>query len=446
MLKQSWLRQSLLAVALGTGSACPRAQDPGVGSAVQFATLSNGLRYACIEVPGARGLCAVLAVAAGADHDPPGQTGLGAVVAELLRLVHEAERVADRVQVELLGPVTLLSVVRTDGEAADVLAPWERVLGGRLEIDADRATRALWRAALRADDATQVFPGPILRGTAQRALLAGTPAGRQAVGILAEMRAIDAGVLRSRCAAQFRPRHAWLVVAGGLPAAELDRAVQERLGSLPGGEAPAAAARSHDRLPAPVVQAAHDRLNAPYVALALAAPAPASPSFASFLVAMEVLRGRATHDLRPARSGEASAGVTPFEYDAARLPLVTINRRARDGGSMDEVREELAAFAARACGRVVAQDLELAASRLRWQLRPPPWDGALAAALRDPRSLHPRVRRLVLAAILGWPTDLHEQVAAVSADQVTELLRVALAPAQHRFFALVPPGLASPGR
>src|SRR5262249_48025723 len=152
----------------------------------------------------------------------------------------------------------------------------------------DAVARAVGQASLAADDETQIFPGTALYHTARRALLSGTPEGRQTIGIPDELAHLDAERIAHWYEATFRPRNAWLVVFGPATAAQMTQGIRASFAELPAGEAAAPVPTVHDAIAADADDASRDRLNAPFVTLALRAPEVGDPEELPFAIAMVV--------------------------------------------------------------------------------------------------------------------------------------------------------------
>ncbi len=426
----------------------PQSGAPDGATDGGFATLDNGLRYQCVHVPGARGVCVVLGVRVGTDHDPAGQTGLAASGVQLLRLWQESAPPADRLQVIGRGSATLLTATRQRGELDDALASLRPLLAGELEITDDMAHRARARAALTADSETKIFPGPILEYMARRKLLAGTPRGRQTCGVPDQIASLSDGAVRPWLVSYFRPRHTVLVVMGGRPQSELEAAVRAAYGGLAGGDAEPAVATVHDDLEPVVSPVVHDRVNGPFVTLALRVPETSAPDYAPFLIAMSVVRARAARALLEPRGGEFMARFPPMRYaDDEGARLVAINRRGRDGEGMEPAQAELERFVeAMRADRVSADEIARATAEVSERFEGPPYPATTARLLWNARALYPRALLLATGEIVGWPDDLAARVRRTPPEQVHAVLDAALAPEGRCWLALIPPSMPAVAR
>jgi predicted Zn-dependent peptidase len=401
-----------------------------------FTALDNGLRYRCISVPAARGVCAVLGIDVGSDHDPIGATGLAHVTAAWLRNGLAAEQ--PNLQVTVRGAGTLLSAMGDGDRLASVLATFARVLSGALPIEADAVARATAQASLAADDETQIYPGTALYHTARRALLAGTPAGRQTIGIPAEIMQIDAEFLARWYEAAFVPQRAWLVVLGPGSAPRMTEEVRAAFAALRPGEATPPAVTVHDAVDADAGEGTRDRIGAPFVTLALCAPVAGDPEELPFAIAMVVASDVAARSFHRMRGGEGIGRFLPSRCDWVEGDrLVMFNRRALDGAGFEVARDELAAFATALHEHgATPQQIERATARLASRVRLV--DPARLPARATPQMLWAPAMSLAMAALLQRPADLAARIAAVPAERVVDALRRAFAPENRRWFMLLP--------
>lgn len=405
-----------------------------------FKSLDNGLRYRCVQVPGTLGVCAVLALRVGSNHDPKGLTGLASTVAHALRSSQSDVPPASRFTVRVLGTTTLLSAVRPSQDLDDLLKRFREVLSGGIALSDDAARRAAGAAALEADDQVNIVPGTALRWMARRSLLASMPAGRQGVGIPAELKRLQPSALVRRYQDLYRPRHAVLSLLGGLPERDMAAAVSAAFEQLPAGdvEVPSPVARD-DIGPTPAT-ATSDRVDAPYVTLAVRAPDPGDEAYLAFAVAMEVAAARAALAMRDERGRETFGRFPRFRFDyPAGAHLAFINRRGRNGEGPDRPRAEIATVADSLRDGVTQAEVERAVGQVARRLRLPPYAGATNAALGTARGLYGPASTLVMAEVLGWPGGLDDRIRAVSSRQVGALLRDTLEPGSRAWFEIVRP-------
>lgn len=417
------------------------AQPPAADSALGFEALGNGLRFRCVRVPGVTGVCAVLAWRVGADHDPVGATGLAAAVGEAIRRTQVELPPAKRCSVAVSGRRTMFTGVAESHDLAALMARLREVLAGELPIDDDLAVRAAGGAALEADSEINILPGTALRWMVCRSLLAGTPAGRQGIGVPEELKQLEPSVLRARYEQLYTPRNALLVMCGGIAEATMEEALRGALEDLPAGAHAAPEPAVHDSLGPPPSSNTLDRVMAPYVTLALRAPDPTDADYLPFAVAMTVVDARATRVMRIDRGREVWGRFPRVFFDYAeggRIAL--INRRARDGEGADGPRAEIQGLVDGlhehgARPEEIAKAVELVARRLRL----PPYPEPAAGTTMSARGLYGLASTLVVAEILGWPRDLADRVRALPPSRIDAVLRAALAPADRRWFELVPP-------
>lgn len=422
-------------LALAAAPAAPRPVSADLG----FTSVANGLRYRCVSVPHARGVAAVLSLPIGTEHDPAGKTGLAHLIAEWMRSRESERSPREQLQVEVRGSSTLVTGLGTSRSLADLLGRLRELVSAELEPTADEVQLAAGRAALAADDHSKVVPGPCLDWLVARSLFAGTPAGRQGVGVVSELRtlrlehAFVAGWFRDH----YRPRGARLVVVGPDPAEAMDAAVAGVFGDLAPGEVPLPEPTVHDSLGEPMSEIVQDRVAAPFVTLAVPAPDSAAPEYLEFAVAMQVVGRLGARFFRRYRGQEAAAKFPIFVFaHADASPVARINRRGKDGQEAEEVIDEIEDFVAVLLDRGVLEDeLELAKATVARGLLLPPFSvdpGGL------PHILAQRARTLLVADRVGWPADIAERVGSVTADGVQKALRTALSAGERRYLALLP--------
>jgi len=423
-----------LAVSL-LSAAVLSAPDPDRG----FADLANGLRYRCVQVPGARGVCAVLALRVGSHHDPAGATGLASAVAHALRRSQAALPPASRFTVRVLGDTTLLSATRPAGQLGELLSLYREVLSGGVALSDDEVTRAVGAAALEADDQLNILPGTGLRWMARRSMLGDGPAGRCGVGVPAELKRLEPATVMRRYQALYRPRHAVLSVLGGLPEPEMVSAVSSGFAELPPGDVDVPSVVAVEASAGAPTSVVSPRVDAPYVSLALRAPDAGDPSYLVFAVAMEVVAARVARAMGDERGRETFGRFprTMFDYPNG-APLAFVNRRGRDGDGVDRPRAEIEALVASLEKGVSATEVGRARDQVSRRLQLPPYPRSSRSTIVSARALHVPASALAMAEVLGWPADLQARVAGVSVDQVDAALRAALDPAAWGWFDIVP--------
>ena len=407
-----------------------------------FQSLENGLRYGEVYLPGSRPECLVLVFRVGQDRDPQGQTGLAEVVGAALVLAQQGQPARERFQVVVKGAFTQLWTTAPVAEVARRMEFLGRLLGGALSLDDDLLHRAIAMAALQADDESMIFPGPVLRQRAKRAVLAGTPQGRQSDGIPAEIQNLTPEQVRERLGSSYRPRQGILVALGGMGGGELAEHIAA-LAALPPGELHEPLDAVHDPLPPPEAVTISRRVDAPFVSAALRAPWHSSPDFLPFLLALEVLRARAGLAFRTYRGGESLARFHFVEHnymDGDRLALV--NRRGENNDSLADVEAEVAQFLLVLRDNEPTQrDVNAAALAVALRLSLPPYDSRLLPPmLEQPDLLMPRALALCMYELWGWPTDLRAAIEAVPLAAVRQAIADHFAPESVHWFALVPGG------
>lgn len=409
--------------------------------------LDHGLAVHLGEVGDANAVALALLLPVGLDHDPADASGLAVAAAEY-RLLGAASALPPQVQGrhEVHGPFTLFlaTVPRErlgDGVAwcARLLAePATAVDGPRDAAECDRMALALARAALWADDAAAVYPGPVLLGRLRHALLGGAAGARGEAGSAEELQRITPDAVRAWIARCHGPAVASLALVGGVAAGALDRELAV-LAQLPArGERPPPVVRAPaGDLPALLPLAG---VGGAFAAAGFRAPPPTADALA-FALGMEVLRGRAARAFVEHRGGEAEARAPFLSWSfGSGAPLVMVCRRGVDGSEADAPRHELAALLADVAERPPQAGEQAAARRLlQSQFLLPPYPRAWQEALRaEPAGLEARARTLALATHWGWPADLGARLQQVPDAAVARALAEATAPAGLAWAGVLP--------
>lgn len=404
--------------------------------------LHNGVRSLSCPVPGSGSQAFALLMPVGFDHDPLGAAGL-AEAAALCLLAQAAPELPPGATARhsVQGTCTLFQCT-VDAAHADAGLRWCALLLRSLQDDPDRMAMALAQAALLADNAEEVFPGPMLQSRLRRALWSGTPLGRWQSGKASELQAVDQQRLREFVAQTRGPERALLVSIGGADRAMLRRGM-EVLAAVPKRGVP----------PQPVLrQATADageattnwRTGGAFIAVALRAPLQGDAHLLPFALGIEVLRLRALRAFQEHRGGEAGAGAPFVLYDLlAGDPLAVVCRRGKNGipaeGPRGEIEELLEHLRRVPPG---ARELEAARTALQGELMVPPFPGDfLQAMVAAPSIMATRARAWALLAHRGLLGRVHEELPA-SAAAVATALGNALLPENLVWHAILP---AQPG-
>lgn len=410
-----------------------------------FQTSDSGLRFRVVPVPDAKHVAIVAAVRVGSWHDPAGRTGLTHLLNTLVTLTQEVRPELERWSVKTTGPATVLAITCPRDDLLPRLQELARFLGGEMSFDDDLLARARARCLMWADDFLHVIPGPLLIENARRTLGKGTPAGKQSFGVPAELERVGRDVLESWYRARVRPEHTTLVVLGGVDAAATEAVCRQAF--VAAGERTAPATPTvHDSAQPVAFEQRHARIAAPFVTVAMRAPAQDSPEWLPFVIAMGVVAVRCQRAFGGYRGREAEAGFpfTWFDYRHGDT-FALINRRGandEDGGinrDVDAVRRELLATIKRL--RTVAPDLnevQQAAYEAALSLAMPPYPGQLDAMARHSGLAMPRAELLAMADVLGWPATIPADIGKVPVPEVMRVLAQALADDNLTWFALTP--------
>lgn len=399
-----------------------------------------GVRWVVQPIDGVATRAVWLALPFGPAHDPVEAPGLAAVLAQAL---HDALPPACASEpIAVLQTATATFVGRAVGaEGLDAaLSSCVAMLSGDLALDDAALLRARDRAVLRADDATVVLPGPVLRGRAIRTLVDG-PRAAVAIASPQRMHALDAAAMR----AAFRARAgtvgaALLVLGGGQDDGDRERC-ERALSSVPRRDA-AAADASFTRGDAPPARAPHELVEAAFVVAALRAPSRDDAAFLPFALGVEVLRVRAATTFRGYRGAESRAEFGWVDYDPVLAPpLAFVQRRGAKGDDDTVVRAEIAALlddlATRPPSRV---ELEAAVRKLGSVFRAPPFDERTRTRLfaQEPAVLLDCGRSTVVGLVSGSTAPRAEELLAIEASQVAAVLEPRLRADARSWFALVP--------
>jgi hypothetical protein len=416
------------------------APPPSLG----FQSLGNQLAFRVASLRGSPSVCALLQFRTGSDHDPAGQTGLATVVEQWLGLQEEALPETERLRAEARGPVTIVHQTVPNAQARALLEKLAALIDGATAPDEDGARRAIAAARKEIDDQAVIYPGPILRWRGQRALLAGTPGGRQAIGIDGEVQRLLPGQVRKRWLDHYRPRNARLVVLGGLAEPELEGLVREIFGKLAAGEAQAPAPAVHDSAPpSPAIASYGDagpwKVHAPLVAWGTLAPEPGQRDFLAFAVASAILQARLVSQIGP----------PPPEQVKARLPLLhfaywegqrllLIGRRGDDGDGLETVQGRLRSVVQGIQHGIRDAEIAGAARSVAVRLALPPYAGLTDAQRTEPRLLFGKAFVLAMAEELGWKADLTDAVGKVRVGDVQRVLAAITDETRWTWFAVLP--------
>jgi hypothetical protein len=414
------------------------------GEPLRFETVgTGGGRYRIDPIPGAGQVSVWLTLGLGSDHDPAGQPGLARVVGEVLRGELPAATPQRPVEVLVTDRATMVGVLLEPAELGPLLDAVGRWLEGRLALDDDGLAKAAGRALLRADDEAAVLPGPMLRERAEAILFAGEPIARPAAGQAERIRALGAAAIRAGFARACHPSRASLVLVGAVAAddGELRGALARALAPAERPAAacpPVAAADEEVGGPAETLSA---RVDAPFVAVGLAAPRWGEADYLPFLVGMEVLRARAAGTFQALRGGEVRAEFPPVGYDFLRMPRAAfVGRRGRDGDPVEAPAAEIESLlAGLRAGGAELPEIQSARAILLGTLDLPPLRPELREVVeRHPVVLHQRGYVVACYGLHGWPADLRQAVGSVPHAEVDRLLARVLAPERTRRVALRP--------
>ncbi|MBL9076502.1 MAG: hypothetical protein JNL08_03295 [Planctomycetes bacterium] len=362
----------------------------------------------------------------GFDGDAPDESGAAAAVAEY-RLARARRAVPDVLAsgATVAADATVVHVLVPATAADRGLAFCRALLDDAQPVDADLAAVAIARTALAADDADGVYPGPVLAGSARRALLTGGGA-RGVAGSAAAIQALTPARLQQLLAA---PVAVHGIVLGACGADGCGAAAALPLPTVVPGAAPPSAVRSAP--PAAAAAQPHRLADGPIVALAFAVPGGTAP--AAFALAVEVARQRAARAL-PLQGREGIARAPLVTWSGLHGdPVLVFCRRGPNGTEPAAAFAELDALVADLRARPpTAAELDTARRSLRAELGlsplPPGTDGAalpgraVALLLAELRSVD--------EAALDAVTPAAAQAALAAVVEPRRAFRGALVPAR----------------
>lgn len=411
---------------------------PPARSALGFDTLPSGMRAAVVPITGSNHVALTALLPVGGAHDPADRTGFAAVMEAVLQLQQEEQPEQDRLTVEMRERTTVFSGVFPAERLPAVLRNLNGMLGEQKPSDG-ALQRAKARTLLEIDDATHVYPGPILRWRAQQVVFTGTALGRPMIGIPAEVEAITTEEVAQRTRAHYAPGQVVLAVVGAPAETAARGAIAEVFAGARRGEP--AAMVSVPPTTEIVAETVHDRVDAPFVTLAFSTPSESLTDDLPFVIALQIVNARAARAFGEPRQGEMQAR---FRYmfgsfwEGSRLVL--LNRRGRNGDELQAPRSEIEALLFGIRDRGLSTDeISAAAVSVGHMLMLPPYPEDLQKNLRtQPRLLQSRAFVLATAELLGWPGDLPNRVGAVLVGDVQKALMQVYNPARWHWLALVP--------
>jgi hypothetical protein len=313
------------------------------------ATLENGIVVDVAHVDGqdARAAAALL-FRVGADHDPPGRSGLASVLRRVVRARIDAGTFAAHVDVHGDGAFTVLSTTGTPGEVDATLRALGRLLAAPGVTD-DVVTAA--RAAA-SDEAARRRGGDPLLAAESWALESAAPSRAQGWrgGVADELSAVTRTELETFWRAVFGADVAHAVVVGDVDVDDAFDAVRGALGALPRSTGASLRSAPSTFVHGTLVMGDQPRA----VAFATPGPAPDAPSFAPYVL------------LAARLSNAASSTTTPVKvevhFDPAMGSSLTVTSSLAEGESADAGAARLRAFVGDVTARPFAVDERAAAT------------------------------------------------------------------------------------
>lgn len=424
------------------GISASRAQESRPANALErqrvalgFTQVAGGAWHRVVTVPGTGHTALVVSLAFGQRAREP-VAALATALGIALTNGGDAKDAAAKPeawQVRVVeGAIQIASVVPSSGAEA-ALGRVLDLVGGKDPLTDEALVVATSRARLLADDAVHVLPGPALQARARHELGLGAP-------LSGVPEAFDFPPERVRTTLRdlARSENLSLVVLAGDEARPLVGSFAAWSRAHAGAAAlPADPARAST--PQPEVRE-HDRVDAPFVAVAFPAPAAGDERIVPFLVAIEILRARAASVFAAYRGAESAARFPFVAFDPWEgSPLVAVQRRGKNGDTVEDTRREMRAFLQRVRTELVQpEEVALAGVALCRTLWLPPYDSGVDLLVKQPRLMLNRAVTLAAAFVQRWPSDLTTLVQRVDTMVVRDILARALDPDRLVWSCLAP--------
>lgn len=332
--------------------------------------LKNGLTILLQPIAGAEQVALVVSYAVGEQHDPPGASGLAHLV-EHAYVTSAAGRQPARSVEQFIEHYPAGWNAQTGADYslfATVFSP------DRLAAELEDAAARMSELHIAADDLAREMPrihdelftmyvgNPALAAdNLARAMVRPAAAGARRGGVVAHMARLSASDVQQHWHRYYKPRHAVVVLAGAIDAADARQRAARAFGPLPAGEPLPPVARAT----APqqgLVTRAEARPTDPdalsEVALAFAAPHPGEPLYPAFLVLAARLQIEAA-------ALQQSADAYPFRFAALDRPdSVCLGLAVARNQAVDEPLDQLEQFVQRVVNQPFTADDRLRARQV----------------------------------------------------------------------------------
>ncbi|HHI80389.1 MAG TPA: insulinase family protein [Planctomycetes bacterium] len=440
--------------------------DGGRKGVVPVQLLDSGAELMLRPIPGAKGMGAFLFMRTGYKDDPKGMEGLAHLVEHLSMTGGSPERkggwrIEKWMRQRPMGSNAMTrenwTVYFSMGKRENILSDlrfFTRIAEAKVGFTQLDLARELPRISREISNMTLGSPGGFLMWK-QRALL--DPLERMGIGRLKDVRQIqleDCEAFRDR---HYRPERALFVLVGDLRPEEdmarlnrwlgKNKAEGER-GAVPGPrtrgtgekEAPGgSASKKVAKRPRPFV-AKHKAVGAAFLSLAFRAPPPDSPQAPAFTMAAFYLVRKAQADFRP-RGREAQAFFQPGQFPFLEGPsLCFLNRRAKDGESLEALRTEVRNWLRRRQkDRLQSPTLQFLMRGMSGLFWPSPIDTRKRRFLaRNTRSLYTLGLSTGALYLNGFPPDFFARLQKLRPKEVQAALARFFDPSQALEAALIP--------
>lgn len=395
------------------------------------------------EVPGANTTAVAVLWQHGLDDDEPSQVGACRVLAECrLERARAAVPAISDSGLQVCGDATIVFACGSASASAQLAAFVQALLDDTLPVGDDQLSLWIARAALAADDAEHLFPGPVLQTRLRLRLCRGTSAARPVAGSSPAMAALTPAQVRELLQVPVAVR---LGVLGAIPP-ELRRGVSAP--ARPAAQRPVRALDAVVAVENVVEYETHSRVDSPFVAVGFRAPR--GDQLPAFALGIEVARAR-TRRL-PMRAGQARGRAPIVGWSWLHGdPIVVFCRRGADfvqlrpgervEADMEEERDatatELEAILANLRREPpTARELADARGALQLELALVPLSrGRQSAAAANAAALPGRLQVLMLGACRGIDNTA---LAAATPAAVHAVLASVLDPAGACWHGLMP--------
>ncbi len=411
--------------------------EPPAASAVPVLRLKSGAELMTRALPGAKGMGVFLFMRCGFGMDPKGKEGLAHYVEHLSmtgigRGHKQGWTIQEWFRKRPMGTNAMTregwTVYFSIGERGDALKDlgfFAQIAMGGVGFSQEAMQRERGRVLQEIDNMTSRMPGGVLIWK-QHTLR--DPLHRVGIGRMDDVRRMelkDCEAFRDRF---YRAENALFVLVGDVKVGE-DRALLE--GLL--GKGDSGAARVPPSTPRPSSKPSsklsskplsfvgkHPQIGAPFLSLAFRAPDPKSPEAPVFTLAAFYLMRKAMASFRP-RGRELQGFFQPAQFPFMEDPsLFFLNRRAKDGESLEALRAEVRDWlAARKKDLINKSTLSFLLHGMDMFFWPEPIpSGKRRFLMRNPRGLYSLGLSTGTFRLHGYPEDFLARMKKVKPEEL----------------------------